>query len=40
MPTVERLCERVYVVVAGRSLVDGSFAEVSAHPEVIRAYLG
>lgn len=35
-----RLCQRVHVLVEGRSLVEGPPAEVRAHPGVVEAYIG
>jgi ABC-type branched-subunit amino acid transport system ATPase component len=40
MDLVARLCDRVYVLAEGRTLVSGSFAEVAANTEVVEAYLG
>jgi ABC-type branched-subunit amino acid transport system ATPase component len=40
MDLVARLCDRVYVLAEGRTLVSGSFAEVAADKEVAEAYLG
>jgi ABC-type branched-subunit amino acid transport system ATPase component len=37
---VSSVCDRIYVLVDGRMLVEGTPSEVRAHPEVIRAYLG
>ncbi len=35
-----RLCQRVHVLVEGRSLVEGTPAEVRSHPGVVEAYIG
>jgi branched-chain amino acid transport system ATP-binding protein len=40
MGLVASLCDRVYVLAEGRTLVCGSFAEVAADTEVAEAYLG
>jgi ABC-type branched-subunit amino acid transport system ATPase component len=40
MDLVASLCDRVYVLAEGRTLVCGSFAEVAADTEVVEAYLG
>lgn len=40
MSTVRDLCDRVVVMHYGRKLVEGTYAEVSSHPEVLAAYLG
>jgi ABC-type branched-subunit amino acid transport system ATPase component len=40
MDLVARLCDRVYVLAEGRTLVSGSFAEIAADKEVAEAYLG
>jgi ABC-type branched-subunit amino acid transport system ATPase component len=40
MDLIARLCDRVYVLAEGRTLVSGSFAEVAAHKDVLEAYLG
>jgi branched-chain amino acid transport system ATP-binding protein len=37
---VDRLCDRVTVLARGKVLADGTYAEVSAHPEVREAYMG
>jgi len=37
---VESVCERVIVMAEGRTLAVGTMAELRAHPEVVRAYLG
>lgn len=40
MPTVQTLCDKVYVLDTGRMIANGSYAEVSRDPQVITAYLG
>lgn len=40
MRAVMRFSERIVVLVAGQKIADGAPAEVMAHPEVVRAYLG
>ncbi len=35
-----RLCQRVHVLVKGRSLVEGTPADVRSHPGVVEAYIG
>jgi ABC-type branched-subunit amino acid transport system ATPase component len=40
MPFLLSVCDRVSVIDAGTNLVEGSPAEVQAHPDVIRIYLG
>jgi branched-chain amino acid transport system ATP-binding protein len=40
MSAVRRLCPRAVVMASGRLIADGATAEVLAHPEVVRAYLG
>ena len=40
MPMVETLADRVYVLDAGRCIAQGSFAEITQNPEVVKAYLG
>ena len=40
MRAVMRFSERIVVLVAGQKIADGDPAEVMAHPEVVRAYLG
>ncbi len=40
MPTVQTICDMVYVLDAGRMIASGPYAEVAADPRVIEAYLG
>jgi ABC-type branched-subunit amino acid transport system ATPase component len=40
VPLVFRICDRVTVLSNGALIAEGTPAEVRAHPEVIRAYLG
>jgi ABC-type branched-subunit amino acid transport system ATPase component len=40
MPLISRLCGRVYVIDAGRNLMDGSPAAAMADPRVLEVYLG
>lgn len=40
MHLIGALCDHVYVLTEGRSLVDGAFKDVTADPRVIDAYLG
>jgi len=40
LKVVGGLCDRITVLTRGRILAEGSYAEVSRHPEVIAAYLG
>jgi ABC-type branched-subunit amino acid transport system ATPase component/ABC-type branched-subunit amino acid transport system permease subunit len=40
VPLVLDVCDRVYVLTAGRVLAGGTPDEILAHPEVINAYLG
>jgi ABC-type branched-subunit amino acid transport system ATPase component len=37
---VESLCDRVIVMAEGKVLATGTMAELRAHPDVVRAYLG
>jgi len=40
LKVVEGLCDRITVLARGQVLAEGTYAEVSRHPEVIAAYLG
>jgi branched-chain amino acid transport system ATP-binding protein len=40
MDVIVRLCQRVYVMAAGRLLTEGSPSAVTSDPRVIEAYLG
>lgn len=40
MHLIGQLCDYVHVLAEGKSLVSGSFAEVTADPRVVDAYLG
>jgi len=40
VPLVLDVCDRIYVLTAGRVLAGGTPDEILAHPEVINAYLG
>ena len=40
MPTVQTICDMVFVLDAGRTIARGPYAEVAADPRVIEAYLG
>lgn len=40
MKVVAGLCDRITVLARGQVLAEGNYAEVSAHPGVIEAYLG
>lgn len=40
MHLIGSLCDHVYVLAAGRTLVHGTFAEVTNDPAVVSAYLG
>ncbi|MCD2165200.1 ABC transporter ATP-binding protein [Comamonas koreensis] len=40
MDMIAALCDPVYVLAQGKVLTQGSFAQVSAHAQVVEAYLG
>jgi branched-chain amino acid transport system ATP-binding protein len=40
LSVVEGLCDRITVLARGQVLAEGDYATVSAHPDVIAAYLG
>ena len=40
LSVVEGLCDRITVLTRGRVLAEGDYAEVSANPDVVAAYLG
>ncbi|MBX3520988.1 MAG: ABC transporter ATP-binding protein [Xanthobacteraceae bacterium] len=40
MDAIRSLCDRCYVMNAGKKIAEGTPKDVLAHPEVIRAYLG
>ena len=40
MPTVQAICDSVYVLDSGQTIAQGSYAEVSMDARVIEAYLG
>jgi len=40
MDMIARLCDPVTVMANGRRLTEGSFAEITEHPDVQEAYLG
>lgn len=40
MHLVEEICDRVHVLAQGQTLVSGTFAEATADPRVVDAYLG
>nr|WP_169122462.1 ABC transporter ATP-binding protein [Xanthobacter sp. SG618] len=40
MHLVEEVCDHVHVLAQGRALVSGTFAEATADPRVVSAYLG
>jgi ABC-type branched-subunit amino acid transport system ATPase component len=37
---VSELCEKVYVLAAGKVIAEGTPAEIQMHEEVISSYLG
>ncbi len=40
LSVVESLCDRITVLTRGEVLVEGSYDEISRHPDVVEAYLG
>ncbi|MDX1421667.1 MAG: ABC transporter ATP-binding protein [Kiloniellales bacterium] len=40
MRVIMNACARIYVIDSGRTIAEGTPAEIQAHPEVVRAYLG
>jgi branched-chain amino acid transport system ATP-binding protein len=40
LDVLEGLCDQVTVMVRGRFMAQGTYAEISGNPEVISAYLG
>jgi branched-chain amino acid transport system ATP-binding protein len=40
MGVVSGICDRITVLARGRIIAEGAYAEVSAHPEVMEAYMG
>jgi branched-chain amino acid transport system ATP-binding protein len=40
MKVVSQISDRITVLARGAILAEGSYREVSAHPEVITAYMG
>lgn len=40
LDVVERICDRVVVMALGRTLAEGTMADLRQNPEVVRAYLG
>jgi branched-chain amino acid transport system ATP-binding protein len=40
LSVVQGLCDTVTVLTRGRILVEGDYATVSGHPDVVAAYLG
>ena len=40
MKVVSGICDRITVLARGTVLAEGNYAEVSAHPQVIEAYVG
>jgi branched-chain amino acid transport system ATP-binding protein len=40
MRVIMNACARIHVIDSGRTIAEGTPAEIQAHPEVVRAYLG
>jgi len=40
MGVVSGICDRITVLARGRIIAEGAYADVSAHPEVMEAYMG
>jgi ABC-type branched-subunit amino acid transport system ATPase component len=40
MEMIAKLCQRIYVLAEGKNLTSGTYKEVIANEEVMKAYLG